>query len=120
MRLWKMLSMTATPSVYQAMQTEGLFAVISGREYSCEEILPAYYQRQAAEQAFDFAKNYTKLLPLRTNSMETFRGHLLLSYIAACATKMIQLSLKTADLFFGSRRAILMNLKCTIFTAVTS
>lgn len=44
--------------VYDAMQSEGLFGVISGREYSCDEILPAYYQRQAAEQIFDFAKNY--------------------------------------------------------------
>ena len=105
-----------TLEVFQAMQTDGLFAVISGREYSCKEILPAYYQRQAAEQAFDFAKNYTKLLPLRTNSPETFRGHLLLSYIAACATKMLQLRLKTVDLFCA-RMAILRNLKCTIYSS---
>ena len=46
------------------MQSEGLFGVISGREYSCDEILPVYYQRQQVEQTFDFAKNYTKLLPV--------------------------------------------------------
>ena len=50
--------------VYEAMQSEGLFGVISGREYSCDEILPVYYQRQQVEQTFDFAKNYTKLLPV--------------------------------------------------------
>ena len=101
--------------VFEAMQGEGLFGVISGKEYSCEEILPAYYQRQAAEQIFDFAKNYTKLLPLRTNNSETFQGHLLLSYIASCAVKMIQMRLKVADLFFGSRLECMRNQKCTIY-----
>ena len=103
--------------VFEAMKTDGLFGLISGREYSCEEILPAYYQRQAAEQIFDFAKNYTKLLPLRTNTPETFRGHLLLAYIAACAVKMLQMRLKTADLYFGSRMEILRNLKCEVFSS---
>lgn len=101
--------------VFDAMQGEGLFGVISGKEYSCEEILPAYYQRQAAEQIFDFAKNYTKLLPLRTNNAETFQGHLLLSYMASCAVKMIQMRLKVADLFLGSRLACMRNQKCTIY-----
>lgn len=45
--------------VFDAMEGEGLFAVLSGNEYSIDEILPAYYQRQAAEQVFDFARNYT-------------------------------------------------------------
>lgn len=101
--------------VYDAMQNEGVFGILSGGDYACEEILPAYYQRQAAEQIFDFAKNYTKLLPLRTSSEETFNGHLLLSYTASCVVKMIQLRLKEADLFFGSRLACLRNQKCTIY-----
>lgn len=101
--------------VYEAMQTEGVFGILSGKDYTCEEILPAYYQRQAAEQIFDFAKNYTKLLPLRVNNDATFNGHLLLSYIATCIVKMIQLRLKEANLFFGSRLACLRNQKCTIY-----
>lgn len=101
--------------VFEAMQTEGVFGILSGEDYTCEEILPAYYQRQAAEQIFDFAKNYTKLLPLRINNDATFNGHLLLSYIATCIVKMIQLRLKEANLFFGSRLACLRNQKCTIY-----
>ena len=104
-----------TDEVYAAMQNEGVFGILSGEDYAIEEILPAYYQRQAAEQIFDFAKNYTKLLPLRTRTEETFNGHLLLSYIAACVVKMIQLRLKEANLFFGSRLACLRNQKCTIY-----
>jgi len=104
-----------TDEVYAAMQNEGVFGILSGEDYACEEILPAYYQRQAAEQIFDFAKNYTKLLPLRTSTEATFNGHLLLSYIAACTVKMIQLRLKEANLFFGSRLACLRNQKCTVY-----
>ena len=105
----------STDEVYAAMQNEGVFGILSGEDYTCEEILPAYYQRQAAEQIFDVAKNYTKLLPLRTNTDATFNGHLLLSYIATCVVKMIQLRLKEANLFFGSRLACLRNQKCTIY-----
>ena len=104
-----------TDEVFEAMQNEGVFGILSGEDYTCEEILPAYYQRQAAEQIFDFAKNYTKLLPLRTSTEATFNGHLLLSYIATCVVKMIQLRLKEANLFFGSRLACLRNQKCTIY-----
>lgn len=105
----------STDEVYTAMQDEGVFGILSGEDYTCDEILPAYYQRQTAEQIFDFAKNYTKLLPLRTSTDATFHGHLLLSYIATCVVKMIQLRLKETNLFFGSRLACLRNQKCTIY-----
>lgn len=45
--------------VFDAMEGEELFAVLSGNEYPIDEILPAYYQRQATELVFDFARNYT-------------------------------------------------------------
>ena len=101
--------------MYESFQMEGLFGVLSGEDIDCEEILPAYYMRQSAEQIFDIAKNYTKLLPLRTRTEETFRGHLFLSFVACCAVKMIQMRLQDADLFFGSRMACLRNQKCTIY-----
>ena len=104
-----------TDEVYEALQTEGLFGVLSGTDIPCEELLPTYYLRQAAEQIFDIAKNYTKLLPLRVRNEATFQGHLLLSFVASCAVKMIQLRLKEANLFFGSRLACLRNQKCTIY-----
>ena len=101
--------------VYEALQAEGLFGVLSGTDIPCEELLPTYYLRQAAEQIFDIARNYTKLLPLRVRNEATFQGHLLLSFVASCAVKMIQLRLKEANLFFGSRLACLRNQKCTIY-----
>ena len=101
--------------VFAALQSEGLFGILSNLDISCEEILPAYYQRQAAEQIFDFAKNYTKLLPLRICTEDTFQGHLLLSYIATCSVKLIQLRLKVANLFYASRLVHMRNQKCTIY-----
>ena len=46
--------------VYESMQQEGLFGILSGTNYSCEEIFPTYYQRQAAEQMFceDFGDSF--------------------------------------------------------------
>ena len=46
--------------ICKAMEKHGLFGLMSGIEYTNEEILPVYYQRQTAEQLFDIAKNYTK------------------------------------------------------------
>ena len=97
------------------MQTEGIFGIIFGKNYGNAEILPAYYTRQDAEQIFDFAKNYTKLLLLRVCSEETFNGHLLLSYMASCMVKMIQFWLREANLFWGSRLLYLRNQKCTVY-----
>ena len=102
--------------VFQLMQGEGLFGLISGRELSNDEILPCYYQRQDAEQIFDFAKNYTRLLPLRVRNKMTLSGHLFMSYIATILVKMLQLQLKTQDMYLGSRLVNLRNLKCTIYS----
>lgn len=102
--------------IYAAMEGEGLFAVLSGKDYGTEEILPAYYQRQAAEQIFDFAKNYTKLLPLRIHNEDTLRGHLLLSYIATIVVKLIHIGLQSEESVLGSRLTVMRNQKCTAYS----
>ena len=102
--------------VFALMQNEGLFGLISGKELSNDEILPCYYQRQDAEQILDFAKNYTRLLPLRVRNEDTLSGHVLMSFVATIIVKMIQLRLKTQDMYLGSRLVTLRNLKCTIYS----
>ncbi len=91
-----------TYEVYMAMQNEGIFGILSNENYICEDILPAYYQHQSAKQIFDFAKNYTKLPSLRTNTEATINGHLRLSYIVACTVKMILLCFKGSQPVFRS------------------
>jgi hypothetical protein len=97
------------------LEREGVFAVVSGRELTCGEVLPTYYQCQAAEQIFDYVKNYTKMLPLRTHSAEAFQGHLLLSYMAACAIKLVQMRMGEASLTLGSLLQGLRNQKCRVY-----
>ena len=101
---------------YEMFQHGGLFALVSGRERPCGDILPKYYERQAAEQLFDFLKNYAKIIPLRCWKEETVRGHLLISYIAATVVTLLNLKLKGHGLCVQACLTSLNFLKCTRFT----
>ena len=46
--------------------------------------------RQDIEQVFDVSKNYASLLPLNVEKEETFRGHLLVTFIATELLQMLQ------------------------------
>ncbi|MCD8286511.1 MAG: transposase [Clostridia bacterium] len=94
--------------VNDIMTNSGFVGFISSHDYSCEEMLPQYYKRQFAEQTFDLMKHYTKLLPVRVQTLETFHGHLLLSYIVSCALRMIQIKMKEAGGFLGSKLRLLL------------
>jgi transposase len=59
------------------------------------EILPLYYTRQQIEQIFDIGKNYADLLPLRVQSEDTFRGHLMLTFMATAILQMLQRDILT-------------------------
>lgn len=68
----------------------GIFILVSTEKIERERILPMYYTRQAIEQTFDISKNYAGLLPLRIQSDENLRGHLLITFIATVIIKRIQ------------------------------
>jgi hypothetical protein len=68
-----------------AMKSKGLFVLISAKKIEIKDILPMYYTRQSIEQVFDIGKNNADLLPLRCHGEETFRGHLMLSFLATTA-----------------------------------
>ena len=67
----------------------GVFVLISKVKVEKSEILSLYYSRQAIEQTFDFEKNYANLLPMRTHREDTFRRHLLISFLATASIKAI-------------------------------
>ncbi|MDR0548229.1 MAG: transposase [Deltaproteobacteria bacterium] len=73
----------------------GKFIILSSADIDTKKILNVYYNRQKIEQIFDIAKNMTGLIPLRTHSEETLRGHLLISFIATII--YLQLSNKISD-----------------------
>ena len=56
-----------------------------------------YYVRQDIEQVFDITKNYASLLPLNIENEETFRGHLLMTFIATALLQQIQNELKNSN-----------------------
>jgi len=73
----------------------GYFVLISSEMLDTIEVMPLYYMRQTIEQTFDFAKNDVALTPLRNHNDETFRGHLLLSFMATVLLIMVKRILKT-------------------------
>ncbi len=105
----------STEEVFEAMQSERLFGLLSNSEYEGDKILNIYYQRQTIEQVFDFSKNYTKLLPIREHSDKALQGHLLISYIAICLIKLMQIEMKEEIFFFASKLNCLRNQKCIIY-----
>ena len=72
----------------------GYFVLVSSKDFTAEEILPYYYKRQEIEQLFDVCKNYTKTLPLRTHREKTFRGHLILTFMASVVLSLIAMQMQ--------------------------
>ena len=68
----------------------GLFMIVSSENIPVDEILPLYYTRQQIEQVFDVGKNDADLLPIRVQTEETFRGHLMLTFLATVVLQKLQ------------------------------
>jgi len=80
--------------VYDMGFGKGFFVLVSNMDISRKDLLPSYCVRQKIEQYFDVEKTYSGMLPLRIHSEETFRGHLLISFIASATLQKLQLDLK--------------------------
>jgi len=68
----------------------GLFAIASSENLSTNEILPLYYTRQQIEQVFDVSKNNADVIPIRVQNEKTFRGHLMLTFLATVVIQKLQ------------------------------
>jgi transposase len=68
----------------------GLFVIISSENLPTSEILPLYYTRQQVEQVFDVSKNNADILPIRVQNEDTFRGHLILAFLATVVIQKLQ------------------------------
>lgn len=101
----------------------GAFILVSKLKIGVNELLPLYYSRQAIEQTFDFEKNYANLLPLRIHSEPTFRGHVLISFMATASIMTIDRvfvmahpkSKKKNPFNFIQARSCLRQMKCQVF-----
>ena len=104
-----------TDQVFDEIQKQGLFILVATRRIAPDKVLPLYYTRQQVEQIFDIGKNYAEMLPLRVHSEETFRGHLMLTFIVTVLMKMIQDKLKNTKITPMSLFLNLRNQKCKIY-----
>ena len=87
----------STEEIFKACEKFGLFAIVTKHEYSKEDVIPYYYQRQGVEQLFDYAKNYCKMMPVRNHEMETISGHMLMSFIGAFLVVTIKNKMNLLD-----------------------
>jgi transposase len=101
--------------VFEKIKEKGVFILASSRRIAKDKILPTYYTRQQIEQIFDISKNYADMLPLRVQTESTFRGHLLLTFIATVFCKMVQDELKETKLNPQSMFLNLRNQKCKVY-----
>ena len=104
-----------TDQVFDTIQKQGVFILIATRRIANDKVLPLYYTRQQVEQIFDIGKNYAEMLPLRVHSEETFRGHLLLTFIVTVVMKKIQDHLKNTHITPMSLFLNLRNQKCKVY-----
>lgn len=54
--------------VFERMERQGIFLLVSSCRIEKDKILPTYYTRQQIEQIFDIDKNYADMLPLRVQN----------------------------------------------------
>jgi hypothetical protein len=93
----------------------GTFILISNEKFNPIDVLPIYYKRQEIEQIFDISKNCAEILPLRIHNEATFRGHLLVSFIAIVAYQLADRLLTNSKLSLQSALNVLRNLKVKVF-----
>jgi hypothetical protein len=102
--------------VFDTIAGQGVFIIVSSRRIATAGLLPLYYTRQQIEQVFDIGKNYADMLPLRVQTEETFRGHLLLTFIVTVVLKQLQDALLKTTFNPISLFMNLRNQKCKVFS----
>jgi transposase len=96
-------------------ESKGMFVILSSECVEISDVLPLYYTRQAIEQVFDLYKNNADLLPLRTHGEDTFRGHLMLSFLSTITYMLVNQLLDGLKFCAEGAFRTLHNLKCKVF-----
>ena len=92
----------------------GMMILVSNIDMSNDEVVPLYYSRQMAEQLFGISKDDLNILPIRTHTEASFRGLMLLSFIALIVYSKIKASIGSS-MTVEHLLLLLRNLKCKIF-----
>ncbi len=93
----------------------GVFMLVSSRRIAVKDLLPLYYTRQDMEQVFDITKGYAKALPLCVQTVDTFRGHLLMVFMSTVVLRMLQQELKDSKFSLDDVMMAMRNQKAKVF-----
>ena len=93
--------------IFDDLQKQGVFVLITTRKVSTDKLLPLYYMRDQVEKIFELCKQGGKILPINVETEETLRGHLMLTFIASVTLKMMSDKLKKTAL---TTESMFMNL----------
>ena len=94
-------SLTAS-DIFDDLQKQGVFVLVSTRRVAVDKILPLYYMRDQVEKIFELCKQEGKILPVNVESEATLRGHLMMTFIASVVLKMMTDKLWNATLTIES------------------
>lgn len=112
------LSQKDEENLNRKMELAGFFILLSSKDIHKTRILPEYYNRQAIEQLFSFAKSNNNLLPLRVHSDQSIRGYLMLVFLALITflsmKRKLQIPMEKALLNLRSLKAKIFDDKVVI------
>lgn len=103
---------------HEKMDEHGVFVLVSSRRIRADKLLSLYYVRQDIEQVFDVSKNYASLLPLNVEKEETFRGHLLMTFIATVLLQMLQNEIRQSPFSLDRILARMQTQKAKVYEQV--
>ncbi|MDR1111653.1 MAG: transposase [Deltaproteobacteria bacterium] len=93
----------------------GKFILLASNNYPEKEVLPLYYTRQGIEDVFSISKTYASLLPLRSHSIETIKGTLLINFISTIVYSTISHGLSDTSLSAKTAIVKMHHLKINVF-----
>lgn len=101
--------------IVEEMENQGYFMMLSSRKIKTDQLLDLYYTRDQIEKVFGLGKSHCDLLPIRVESEEALRGHLLMTFIAAVILKELQQTLKKSGISLTSALMEMRNQKCSVY-----
>lgn len=93
--------------IFDDLQKQGVFVLISTRKIAKDKLLPIYYMRDQVEKIFELCKQEGKILPINVENEDTFRGHLMMTFMATAVLKMMSEVLRKTSL---TTESMFMNL----------
>lgn len=104
--------------IKQRFENMGVFMLVSSRKIATKDLLPLYYSREDIEQVFDISKSYAKALPLCVQTVETFRGHLLMVFCSTIILRLLQQKLVSTHYSLDDFLYAMRNQKAKVFDDV--